>query len=166
MAQARIMRNAAERDDVNTLVLHCVPIRFQIAPGTAAGLGIQGASYTVTVNGAQFATGQTNADGEVQVPLVADGATVRIFDTDYFVTPHPDGFVDVATLRGQQKRLDHLGYMTGYQLSPIANATPDDATDGTRTQQALLNFQTDTGITIDADVGPQTKQKMQDETHE
>jgi hypothetical protein len=166
MADAEIMRVAAGREDVNILVLPCVPIRFQIAPGTAAGLGIQGASYVVTVNGTGFATGQTNADGEVQVPLVAGGATVRIFDTDYLVTPHPDGFVDVTTRRGQQKRLDHLGYMNGYQLTPIASDITDDDVDGTRTQQALLNFQTDTGLTIDGDGGAHTEQKMRDETHE
>jgi hypothetical protein len=166
MADAEIMRNVAERDEVNTLVLHCVPIRFQIAPGTGAGLGIQGVNYVVTVNGTPFATGQTNADGEVQVPLVAGGATVRIFDTDYLVTPHPDGLVDITTRRGRQKRLDHLGYMTGYQLGPIANDVPDDDRDGTRTQQAIMNFQTDTGLTIDGDIGNKTEGKLRDETHE
>ncbi len=166
MQDAAVMRTGAELEDVNTIVLPQVPIRFQIAPGTGAGLGIQGATYVVTVNGTQFATGQTNADGEVMVPLTPGGAVVRVFETEYTVTLHADGFVDITTMRGRQKRLDHLGYVTGYQLTPIASDTPDDGTDGPRTQQAIMNFQTDTGITIDGEIGAQTEQKMRDETHE
>jgi peptidoglycan hydrolase-like protein with peptidoglycan-binding domain len=166
MLIAEIMRVAAELAAVNTLVLPQVPIRFQIGPGTGAGLGIQGATYVITVNGTQYSTGQTTADGEVMVPLVPGGAVVRIFDTEYTVTIHADGLVDITTMRGRQKRLDHLGYLTGYQLTAIASDVPDDGNDGPRTQQAIMNFQTDTTIDIDGDIGPQTEQKLRDETHE
>ena len=37
---------------------------------------------------------------------------------------------------------------------------PDDGTDGTRTQQGIMNFQTDTVLTIDGDIGANTKTKL------
>lgn len=163
---AEVMRTAEATEDVNTIVLPTVPIRFQIAPGTGAGLGIENAAYTITVNGTQYSTGSTNADGEVMVPLCPSGAVVRIFETEYTVTIHADGLVDITTLRGRQKRLDHLGYLTGYQLTPIASDVPDDGTDGPRTQQAIMNFQTDTNLTIDGDIGAQTEGQLRTDTHE
>ncbi len=170
MFNVLVMRTAADLDAVNTVVLRQIPIRFQLAPGTAANLGIAGADYTVSVGGAQVASGTTNADGEVMVPymgLTAGSVTVNLLGTDYVVTLHPTGLGDAATLTGQQMRLAHLGYMTGYQLDPIASALPDDGEDGARTQQSIMNFQMDFGpLTLDGEVGANTRTKLTAETKE
>ena len=72
MAEIPVMRTMGDLLGVNTLVLATVPLRFQLAPGTAAGLGIANADYTIAFAGeAPFASGQTDADGEVPVPMLA-----------------------------------------------------------------------------------------------
>lgn len=162
MSEAPVMRTADGLVDVNTLILRCVNIRFQIAPGVGAGLGIADAPYTVSVGGVQVINDRTTADGEVRVPVVAPehGVPVlRIFDTDFNVNLHA-GLTSIDTLAGQQKRLDHLGYLTGYQLTPIANEVPDDGRDGARTQQSIMNLQIENALTLDGEVGRNTKAKI------
>ena len=139
-----------------------VKIRFQIAPGTDANLGIAGVDFEILSAGTQISTGQTNADGEIDVPLqplLTGTVTVRIFDSDFDLTLHP-GLQAVTTLAGQQKRMDILGYITGYQLDTVGNGTPDDGTDGPKTQQAIMNVQADANIAIDGTVGNQTRTEM------
>lgn len=161
---APVGRTSEGEDLVNTLAVvnEVVKIRFQIAPGTDAGLGIASADYEILVGGAQHSTGQTNADGEVEVPLqplLTGPVVVRIFGSDYNLTLHA-GLQAVTTLAGQQKRYDILGYITGYQLNTVGNNPPDDGTDGVRTQQAIMNFQTDSNLAIDGTVGNQTRTNL------
>ncbi|HTG43577.1 MAG TPA: hypothetical protein VK633_03490, partial [Verrucomicrobiae bacterium] len=127
----------------NVLSMRLVRLRFQIAGGTGANLGSANAPFTVSLAGIQVASGQTDANGELTL-LIAAGEVqeVNIFDTIYNVS------IDAAlqpanTRRGQQKRLDVLGYVSGYLRTAVANAVPDDDQDGPRTRQAILNFQTD-----------------------
>ena len=153
-----VTRTADDLDHGNTLVLPDVKVRFQIAPGTASGLGIDGAEYVLLISGTEIGRDRTNADGEIALPLraVMDRTlTVRIFETEYAFEIHP-GLQAIDTRRGQQKRLDIAGYMTGYQRSAVGSDEPDDGTDGTRTQQSILNLQADSDIGVDGDIGPQT----------
>lgn len=162
--KAPVTRTSEGEDVLNTLVItrDVVKIRFQIAPGTGAGLGIADVDYKILSGGTEIVSGKTTADGEVEIPLqplLTGAVTVKIFDTDYNVTLHK-GLEAVTTLKGQQKRIDILGYMTGYQRDPIANDVPDDGTDGARTQQSIMNVQTDGNLTIDGDIGNQTRTEL------
>src|SRR5207237_1058184 len=83
-----------------------VRLRFQIAPGTDSGLGIAGAQFSLLFGGAQFASGQTDANGELGIPiqqLLSGTVVVRIFDTDYNVSLHP-GLQSPESLAGQPAR--------------------------------------------------------------
>jgi hypothetical protein len=158
---APVTRTSEGESIVNTLtaVTGVVKIRFQIAPGTGADLGIAGVNYRIFSGGTQIAQGQTNADGEVEVPLqplLTGAVTLNIFDSDFNLTLHP-GLQAVTTRAGQQKRYDILGYMTGYQLGTVGNAAPDDGTDGAKTQQSIMNVQTDGNLSIDGTVGNATR---------
>lgn len=161
---APVTRTSEGEDLVNTLtaIRDVVKIRFQIAPGTGAGLGIANADFRILSGGTEITSGQTNADGEVEVPLqplLTGNVTVRIFDSDYNLTLH-GGLEAVTTLRGQQKRYDIMGYITGYQLTTVGNAAPDDGRDGSKTQQAIMNVQTDGNLSIDGTVGNQTRTEL------
>lgn len=161
---APVTRTSEGQNLVNTLtaIRDVVKIRFQIAPGTDANLGIANAAYRILSGGTEIASGQTNADGEVEVPLqplLTGAVTVRIFESDYNLTLHA-GLRAVTTLAGQQKRYDILGYITGYQLGTVGNAPPDDGRDGTKTQQAIMNVQADSNISIDGTVGNQTRTQL------
>ncbi len=143
---------------VNTLVTAVCKIRFQIAPGTAGGLGIGGAPFALSLAGAILVNGTVTADGEVTIPLLlalGGGLVLRVFDTDYPITIRDD-YQDASTLAGQQRRLDVLGYLSGYQLRQADNAAADDGKDGPRTQQSIMNFQMDQHLAIDGEVGPRT----------
>lgn len=141
-----------------TLTIATAKLRFQIAPGGGSGLGITDARYSLCADGVEFASGQTDANGEVRIPLLplfSGTVVLRVFGTEYNLSLHPK-LQASASLPGQQKRLDILGYMTGYQLLEIANDVPDDGRDGARTQQAIMNIQTDKSLRIDGEMGPQT----------
>jgi hypothetical protein len=161
---APVTRTSEGEDLANTLtaVTGVVKIRFQIAPGIDAGLGIADTPFRILSGGAEIATGSTNADGEVEVPLqplLTGTVVVKIFETDFNLTLHP-GLTAVTTRDGRQKRYDILGYMTGYQLVPFGSAVPDDGTDGTRTQQSVMNFQTDANLSIDGTDGNRTRTQL------
>ena len=161
---APVGRTSEGEDLANTLtaIRDVVRIRFQIAPGTDAGLGIENADYRILSGGTEMANGQTNADGEIEVPLqplLTGTVTVRIFESDFDLSLHP-GLQAVTTVAGQQKRYDILGYITGYQLGTAGSAAPDDGLDGTKTQQAIMNVQTDGNLAIDGTVGNQTRNSL------
>jgi hypothetical protein len=140
------------------LTLRRAKIRFQFGSGADDTLGIADARWTLSLNGHQVAAGITGADGEVSFLMSPiENLVLNIFDTDYNVSLH-SGLQPIAQLTGQQKRLDALGYLTGYQLSAIGSDVPDDNQDGARTRQAALNFQTDTSLAMDSQIGNRTKQ--------
>lgn len=162
--EAPVARTSEGEDLANTLtaVTGVVKIRFQIAPGTDAGLGIASVPFRILSGGTEIGNGSTNADGEVEVPLqplLTGAVVVRIFETDFNLTLHP-GLQAVTTRAGRQKRYDILGYMTGYQLVPIGSAVPDDGTDGARSQQSIMNFQTDSNLGIDGAEGNNTRTQL------
>lgn len=158
---ARTMQGLAP---VNTVAVPMLdtPVRFQICPGTDAGAGIQGLAFTLAFGGNDFAAGTTTADGDVLVPslllLIAD-VTVKMLGGDYVVSANP-ALPAIGTIAGQQKRLEVLGYVQGYQLAPLLNNVFDDGADSPRHQQAIMNFQADRNppdaLAIDGVIGPAT----------
>ena len=155
-------RSLAELASRNILTLRKVSIRFQFGGGADDTLGIADAAWTLTLNGRTVGQGRTGTDGEVSFFISSsETPTLRIFDTDYEVNLHA-GLEAITELEGQQKRLDSLGYLTGYQLNPAGNDEPDDGNDGVNTRQATLNLQTDTNLTMDSVIGSRTRHKITD----
>ena len=162
--KAPVTRTSEGEDLVNTLVISrdIVKIRYQIAPGTEAGLGIANADFKILSGGTEIKSGKTNADGEIEVPLqplLTGAVTVNIFGTDFNLTLHK-GLEVVTNRKGQQKRFDILGYATGYQRDPVANNVPDTGTDSARFQQAIMNLQTDSNLDIDGIIGVNTRNDL------
>ena len=166
--ESLVARTFEGLDLLNTLEWPTFPVRFQIAPGTGSDLGIAKVDFSVLSNGVQIASGQTDANGEVQIPLLPvffRGVCLRIFSTDYDLAIHP-GLEPIDTLKGQQKRLEIIGYVSGYQLIAIASSVPDDGSDGPRTQQSIMNFQTDGNLDIDGEIGPRTTKLLKTQVGE
>ncbi len=162
---AFVARTAADQTGLNTLVVLTYPVRFQLAPGAADGIGIEGAEFVVSAAGVEIARGKTDANGEVPVPiapLLLGAVTIRILGTDYVLSFQPQDKPTV--LRGQQQRLDKLGYMSGYQLQVPGSAAAADNQDGPRTQQAFMNFQCDENLTLDGVIGPQSRGRLVEKT--
>lgn len=157
MFEALIQRTLEGLTQAVTLVIPAVRVRFQICPGTDAGLGIQGAQYEVVSGGVTVKTDTTDANGEatIPIPLIQTTACVlRIFGTDYPLDI--SALQPVTTIVGQQQRLNLMGYVTGYQLDATNDPT-SDGNDSTRHQQGIMNFQTDKALTIDGKIGPKTR---------
>ncbi len=154
---ARSIENLLTR---NVLALRVVKLRFQIAGGNGGDLGIADAPFTVFLGDLQIGSGQTDSNGELSL-IIAPGESlqVQMLDTIYNVSFGP-AMNALTALPGQQKRLEALGYLTGHLLAPLANAVPDDNVDGPRTQQAVLNFQSDQNLTIDANIGNNTRNAL------
>ena len=133
-----------------------VEVYFQVYPGTrtASGtaIGIPNAAYTISTGSGTPVAGTTDANGRVQVSLAPGGsATLRIFDTDFVISAR-DTIEAVNTLAGQQRRLA----MLGYELGPGGV----DGLRGSGTEKALVNFQVDAGLSIDAIAGSGTRNKL------
>jgi len=156
-----VQRTSQDQAGLNTVVVQHYPVRFQLAPGAADGLGIAGADYTLMLDGVVIGTGTTDANGEIGIPVVslfAGSVTVTILNTDYVLSFHAQS--TGANLKTDQQRLGKLGYMTGYQLVPIADNTQDDGEDGPRTQQSIMSFQCDETLTLDGVIGAQTRGRL------
>ena len=83
---------------------------------------------------------------------------MRIFETDYEISLHP-GLQVLTHIDGRQKRLESLGYMSGYLVDrPLGR--PDSGNDNSNTQQAIMNLQTDQAVAIDGVIGPQTEGRL------
>jgi hypothetical protein len=156
----RLAQGDSERTviDVPTLLR----IRFQICGGTAEGLDVPGADYEVRRGGTVIRRGTTRPGEDIEIHYRAGQEhRLRIFDTDYVIRPHA-GLAPVTELAGAQKRLEILGYLTGYQLEPLEDDPPDDSVDGPRTQQAIMNFQADRGLRLDGLLGEETRRSLEE----
>lgn len=162
MFEARVCRTSEGETVLNTLVMPTVRLRFQICPGTDGGLGIAGVAYQVLLNGAKLKDDTTDANGEATVEILVilqGGAVLHIFDTDYNLSFSI--LKALTTTEGQQKRLEVMGYFTGYQLVEQLNSAIDDGNDTPAFQQAIMNFQTDQVLAMDGNIGPKTRDAMQ-----
>src|SRR5205809_514067 len=91
MAGIFIARTMQGLTSINTLVFSIVSIRFQITPGTENGLGIEGVNYSILSSGTVRASGHTDPNGQVFVPLFSlmlSPSVLRIFGTDYNLQIH------------------------------------------------------------------------------
>ncbi len=161
LIETLVARTAQDQTGLNTVVILTYPVRFQTAPGAAAGIGIADADFVATAGGVEIARGTTDANGEVLIPIVAlfnGPVTVTMLGSDYIFSFHPQQRIDV--LAGVQQRLEKLGYMSGYQLAPRGGAPPDDGFDGPQTQQSIMNFQCDEDLVLDGELTPAMKQRL------
>jgi peptidoglycan hydrolase-like protein with peptidoglycan-binding domain len=161
LVETLVARTAQDQTGLNTVVVLTYPVRFQFAPGAANGLGIVGADFVATSGGAEIASGTTDANGEVQIPIMAlfsAPVTVTILGTDYVFSFKPQQQAEV--LAGLQQRLDKLGYLSGYQLAALDGTATDDGKDGPETQQSFMNFQTDENLAPDGVIGPISRQVL------
>ncbi len=147
-----------QTSDTLTLGKGSRSLRFQICPGDATGLGIVGVPYIVTRDGATIAEGETDSDGDVVFAIEAgQTVVVDIFDTQYEIELD-EMMNDKGSTEGVQQRLETLGYMTGYQLTPLGDENRYDGSDDPSTQQAIMNYQSDHGLEVngfDSDVATQ-----------
>jgi peptidoglycan hydrolase-like protein with peptidoglycan-binding domain len=161
-----VLRSLADLNGVNVLTLATIPLRFQIAPGAANRLGVANLDFTISVDGNELSSGTTDSNGELTVPLLAllvARPILHILGTDYSLRLHPD-LEAISDIDGQQIRFAQLGYMMGHQLTDVDNdVADDDGEDGPRTQQAIMNFQMDKGLSVDGIVGPNTTNKLKTE---
>jgi hypothetical protein len=162
MFEAFVQRVLEGLSHFNTIAMPIVKIRFQVAPGTGTGLGINGVPFQVLVGGAAVHAGTTDPNGEVTVPIpfiAAGNCVLRIFDTEFPLDFRP-ALDAVTTESGQLQRMDQMGYVTGYQLSDTIEPSVDVTRNTERSRQCCLNFQADAGIAIDDDIGPQTRGQL------
>lgn len=145
----------------NTIVLPKLRIRFQIAAGDGANIGIAGVKYQILFSGVPMSEGVTDPNGEIIVPLVqarAGNCSIKIFDTEYPVQITPN-WEAVDTYQGMRQRLDHLGYMHGH----LMDATIDPAADGNineRTLHAVNDFLWDSDLPVDGEVTSAMRTKL------
>jgi hypothetical protein len=144
-----------------SLVIPQVRIRFQIAPGVGAGLGIAAVPFEILVGGAAVLTGTTDANGEIIVPLPlvqAGNCSVKIFGSEFPIALLAS-WDPVTTDKGKQQRLDHMGYIRGYQLSTTIDP-PADGTLSERFHNAINDFQWNEDIAVDGVAGPITQGRL------
>lgn len=162
MFEALVQRVLEGLSHFNTLAMPTVRIRFQIAPGTGTGLGIDAVPFQVLIGTSVVHAGTTDPNGEVTVPIpfiTAGNCVLRIFGSDYPLDFAPS--LDAVTaVSGQLQRMDQMGYVTGYQLSNVVDPSTGTVRDTERSRQCCLNLQADAGIAIDDDIGPQTRGQL------
>jgi hypothetical protein len=112
-----------------------VTVVLQRYPGTAgpdAERAIADVPYKLIVGGKEKAKGKSGADGTIVLFFIGSEAILEVFDTPYSLK-HFGAIEALTTLRGEQRRLQMLGYELGHV----------DGTMGGKTGNALLNFQAD-----------------------
>ncbi len=162
MFEALIQRTLEGLTQFNTLALPIVRIRFQVAPGTGTGLGIDGVPFVVLVGATPILAGTTDPNGEVTVPIpfiAGGGCILRIFGSDYPLDFTPS-LNAVTTENGQLQRMDQMGYVTGYQLLDDIEPTTGVERNTERSRQCCLNLQADAGVSIDDIIGPNTRTQL------
>jgi len=155
MFEALIQRTLEGLTQFNTLALPIVRIRFQIAPGTGTGLGINGVPFVVLVGSTPLHAGTTDP-----IPFIAGGGCIlRIFDSDFPLDFSPALNAVTSTI-GQLQRMDQMGYVTGYQLLDDIEPSTGAVRNTERSRQCCLNLQADAGISIDDILGPNTRTQL------
>lgn len=137
----------------NTVVVHVVKLVLQTYPGTAgapADRAISGVAYTATIGTGTAVVGTTGADGVIELHIPAGmKAEVKALGTTYQVFPVA-ALEAHTTLRGQQRRLQHLGY----ELGGV------DGAFGGKTGRATLQFQADNNLDTSGALATSTVTKI------
>lgn len=139
---ARQVIGSANQTTINPT--RTLKVYFQCWPGTDAKSGIETGTrrkknkkvtYTFTVDGTKVVDNQKLATGGLaSLPLPTNKTgTLEIFGTTYTVSHNT--IEAKTTVKGQQRRLNALGYELG---------TPDDTEDH-ESDRSTLNFQADDG---------------------
>ena len=151
MSTAPIARLFAGSSAFNTLNVRTVTLFFQKSPGKPGGgtaRGIDGLSFQVVKDGAVIQTGNTGADGRIQMRIPGGIATLRLITggtpAEYTVSLRDDAPEAAATAGGQQRRLRMLGYQIG-NAGADGNGVDGAAVPSAAIDRCLLEFQADDG---------------------
>ena len=133
---AKVARSSVGTTHKGTLVLKTLKVTFQKYPGTAgskADRAIASFDFQLQIAGKVAKRGKTDADGTavVKLPAGSNGA-LEIFGTRYTLSAIPS-MPSLPSVKGRQRRLQHLGY----ELGEV------DGSIGPKTGNAILNFQAD-----------------------
>ena len=166
MTAAKIAKLHAKAPAHNVVNVPTVIVYLQRHPGTTGDhRGIGTLDYDVLVAGKVVRQDTTKDDGRALVPVPPGTvAILRILGTDYEI----HRLLNVAppeTMRGIQQRLAMLGYHYG-PLVPgeniIANKIDFYDNPDWHTEQAMLDFQADSGLFPDALFGPKSRKTLDD----
>lgn len=112
--------------------------------------------FTLTVGGLTI-NDTTSADGtlQAQIPATATAGFLRVGSGDdlFQMTLKLGALNPVESNSGVQQRLHNLGF----------NCGPIDGIVGPRTRGAIRNFQAKFGLTIDAKMNPETRERLKQE---
>lgn len=161
MPLTRLLSGDTGHDTVDVPV---AKIFFQKSPAKPAGdtRGIQGINWQVTDGTNVTQSGTTGADGLVEIEVRGDTATLQILVggspvANYLVSIRNDPPEGDTTIEGVQRRLRAFGYQIG-------NAGTDgngvDGKLGPKTDRAIHDFQADHSLTIDGNVGANTRRAL------
>lgn len=157
---AAVSKAASGTAHGNTITLTTVKIYFQVFPGvkgTDAQRGIADVLYAIKTKdhyGVESTTWgknmKTKVDGSVEISVPSDApATLTIFDTDYLITAL-SALEASGTGLGRQRRLTLLGYEHGNINDPW----------GALADRAVLNYQADSYLNADGNLGTQTENNL------
>ncbi len=140
----------------NTLSLPpAVPVFFQRSPDFPQGdaRGIDSLHFQVRLNGTIIQSGQTGADGRIdvrvpvggssQLELLHNGTVVATYTVSVSTAP----LAAVTAIDGQKQRLRLLGYHIGHGG---ADGDGVDTVQNMEFERSVLDFQADTGAFTDA----------------
>jgi hypothetical protein len=140
-------------------------IRFQICPGTAPDIGIAGLPFIVWEGTTELARGVTGAAGQLTVEMAeGEALTLEILGNRYELRIVPElpsvplaGRFNVPYPRhaAVKRRLELLGYLTGYlrEAVPNSDTLSQNDQDDPRAHQAIQNFQADQRMESDGEIG-------------
>jgi len=164
MSGTPVGRLFTEAEVFDTLDVPTVEIFFQRWPGVNSGndRGVDGMEFQVSAEGRVIQRGRTGPDGRIEMQVRGVASTLQILSagavvSEYSVSTH-DAMEAVTTVEGQQRRLLILGYDVG-----------PDGVDGQRggvTERAMLDFQADTGITMQGRASTETRNRLTAEAGE
>jgi hypothetical protein len=161
---SRLVRTAQYH---NLLNIRVVDVYFQKCPGwdRGEGRGIGGLEYQVLSGGIVVQTGRTGDDGKIPVPVVGGRSELQLMSGGSAVARYQISIRDNAweannTAIGAQRRLRTLGYQLGHEG---AEHNGIDGTLGEKTDKAIQDFQIDSNLAFDGQVGTQSRTKLDQE---
>ena len=139
-----------------------VPIHLQMSPDFPQGdvRGIAGVDFQVVIGGAVAQTGQTPADGRVDVRVPPGGtSTLQLLVAgavvaEYVISVDRAALAAVTGVSGQQERLRMLGYHIGHSG---ADGNGVDGAVSLAFERSVVDFQVDRSILPDGAVAAPTQ---------